>query len=333
MLEFPCWTSRRYSYKDERGTILMSDRIIKRGKVWYAKTRYKGVLLRESLKTEDEEVAMDRLLEAMQLIREGVWQKNKTTFEKLAESYKPTIDVANKKRILRLHLLPVFKGKIVAEIDVESWVLEIAKTHPSSSGYKMFTVMSELGFEIPKKIKFRNKGKCFDETQVLEESQVLDVIENHVNPQYKTICMVSAYSGLRLGDVLDLRKKDVDFAQGITRKQNKTDKAIFIPMTPKLKKALSSINPAPLNAEGRWFPPYRSNRVATAVKRAFIRAGIAWGSFHHLRHFVACHLINHGVGIEMVQKILGHSNIKSTLVYARIKRDTIKQAMAVLGGK
>jgi len=38
-------------------------------------------------------------------------------------------------------------------------------------------------------------------------------------------------------------------------------------------------------------------------------------------------MINAGVPLEVVMRILGHADVKSTLVYARLKRETLKDAM------
>ena len=72
--------------------------------------------------------------------------------------------------------------------------------------------------------------------------------------------------------------------------------------------------------------------MSVQVGRAFKRAGIPWASFHHFRHFAACRLINSGVRVEIVREILGHEDIKQTLVYARLKRETIRDALRTMGG-
>ena len=51
---------------------------------------------------------------------------------------------------------------------------------------------------------------------------------------------------------------------------------------------------------------------------------------HHFRHFAACYLINNNVQLEAVREFLGHSDIKSTLVYARLKVEKLQEAARVL---
>jgi integrase len=53
--------------------------------------------------------------------------------------------------------------------------------------------------------------------------------------------------------------------------------------------------------------------LSVKVGRAFKKAGLSWGSFHHFRHFAACELINNGVPLEVVSEFLGKSDNKPTL--------------------
>ena len=46
-------------------------------------------------------------------------------------------------------------------------------------------------------------------------------------------------------------------------------------------------------------------------------------TLHTLRHSFATHLLEHGEGIAHIQKLLGHTNIKTTLVYTRIANDSL----------
>jgi len=59
-----------------------------------------------------------------------------------------------------------------------------------------------------------------------------------------------------------------------------------------------------------------------------------WVLFHCLRHtFATTTTLSKGVPIETVSKLLGHTNIKTTQIYARITNEKIREDMKVLASK
>ena len=157
------------------------------------------------------------------------------------------------------------------------------------------------------------------------------VINQYVNVRYRIVCLVSAFSGLRLKNVVHLKRKEVDLKSGWLNieHQSKTGKPISIPISPALKNVFRLIKVWPMKDEDRVFPDLNEKPISVQVGRAFNRAGIPWASFHHFRHFAACHLLNNNVPLAVIQEFLGHADIKSTLVYARLKGETLQEAVRV----
>ena len=63
-------------------------------------------------------------------------------------------------------------------------------------------------------------------------------------------------------------------------------------------------------------------------EKAMMRAGIKDFTFHDLRHTYASDLIMAGVSIFTVSKLLGHANVKTTMIYAHLAPDHAKAEMA-----
>ena len=91
------------------------------------------------------------------------------------------------------------------------------------------------------------------------------------------------------------------------------------------------INPCLIRMEWQsthdlWRIRYRG-KLTISTRRAFKKAGLPWAGFHSLRHHAACELLNNGVSLEFIQQFMGHDDFRSTLIYARVKRDNLKEAV------
>lgn len=68
-----------------------------------------------------------------------------------------------------------------------------------------------------------------------------------------------------------------------------------------------------------------------ACRRAAAAAGLSKSvTVHTLRHSFATHLLEQGVDIRVIQDLLGHRHIKSTVGYARVAIDMIRQVQSPL---
>jgi len=116
-------------------------RIIKRskkpGSFYFANTWHCGVRLRDCLKTSDRREAQRRLTELEISVERGEYQKGNITFEKLVADFKkPSV---RDDGIIRTHLLPVFAGKRVWDLDVESFLKNLSAKQSQSSLNKICT--------------------------------------------------------------------------------------------------------------------------------------------------------------------------------------------------
>ena len=66
---------------------------------------------------------------------------------------------------------------------------------------------------------------------------------------------------------------------------------------------------------------YVARIVSEVAKRARLTKHV---SPHTLRHTCATNMLRDGVGVENVQKILGHANISTTLIYLHFTNDYLK---------
>ena len=85
---------------------------------------------------------------------------------------------------------------------------------------------------------------------------------------------------------------------------------------------------------GKLFPMLTNQRTNSYLKEIADICGIKKDlTFHMARHTFATMSLSKGVSMESVSKMLGHTNIKTTQIYARITNKKIEHDMEQLAGK
>jgi len=348
MIHLLPWRDRhRQTQKDEG---IMPEQMRRRGKrgVWYADCRHTGTHIQDCLETTDRRRAERRLAELKISAERGEYLKLKVKFEKLVPEYKKRLLQKSKSLQIRnsividKHLLPFLGDRNLGAIGRVT-VIEY-KQYREQQGITESTLKKELrvfrdimliadpGWKNPTStdsvlMRFANKGKRVD--RFLEEPDV-HYISDFLPEKYRVLCLVAAYSGLRLKNVVELKWRNIDLVRGwINVKQSKTGNPVNVPICGKLGQIIESLKPRVVGKEIRVFPGVGAKAVSTAFRRASKKAGFGWASFHSLRHFCGSFLANNGVRREVIAEILGHHDIRSTKIYTHFRPQTIKKAVAV----
>ena len=133
------------------------------------------------------------------------------------------------------------------------------------------------------------------------------------------------HHGLRVGEVLLLRREDVDLVRGrllVRRLKGGSwgEQILFASTAAALRAYMACVV---LEPGDPLFPgrdgPLKRRQIQLRFVRYRRRAGLATHyTTHSLRHSIATHLLDAGASLEFVQDHLGHRNIRSTAIYARI---------------
>jgi integrase/recombinase XerD len=140
--------------------------------------------------------------------------------------------------------------------------------------------------------------------------------------------------GLRRGEVVDLRLDDIDWRMGELVVRGKGNRQDRLPLPVDVGEAIASYlrrgRPASDRRElflrGRApFDPIAAGTVASTVRRACRRAGIAEVGSHRLRHTVACEMVAADVALTEIAQVLRHRSLQSTAIYARVDLDRLRR--------
>jgi site-specific recombinase XerD len=142
---------------------------------------------------------------------------------------------------------------------------------------------------------------------------------------------VLAQTGLRASELIDLQVQDLDLsADRLVVRQGKGRRDRVVYLAPLAHQALACYlgsAPRPLTAALLTRPggqPLTYTWLRTHVAACGQAAGIADLTAHRLRHTLATRLLNAGMDITRIQKLLGHEHISTTMIYARVQATTVE---------
>jgi integrase len=137
------------------------------------------------------------------------------------------------------------------------------------------------------------------------------------NQQLKDIVTVALHTGMRRGEIFNLKWFDLDFDRGLIQvRKTKTKLNRVVPMNAKVREVL--------NQQGRTrefvFTSLKTGERLKDVKKAFntarVEAGIPDFQLRDLRHSCATRLSDRGEELVTVAEILGHTDIRMTKRYS-----------------
>ncbi|OQY70297.1 MAG: hypothetical protein B6D44_16105 [Ignavibacteriales bacterium UTCHB2] len=174
----------------------------------------------------------------------------------------------------------------------------------------------------------------------ITEAELILILNKTENQLYKDIFTTAFYTGLRLGEILNMKWNWIDFSQDVITVKNsdefktKTKRERIIPIHPKVKTILKRLLPLCKQKSNNLVfyhivgiklnEGYISKCFKKAVRSAKLDDKI---HFHSLRHSFASALVQRSVSLYAVKELLGHENIKTTQIYSHLQRENLSQAV------
>lgn len=195
-------------------------------------------------------------------------------------------------------------------------------------------------YDVPSKLYPKREYKL---PHYLTKEEVQRLVGSCRSPKQKAIVELFYSSGLRLDELRTLKLTDIDSKNnrlfvrcGKGRKDRYTLLSKRVVETLRFYYRQQKVKPTVYLFEGKNpGNPMHSRAVQYTVRLAYDYAGLSDKEHktHALRHSFATHLLDAGIDIHTIKELLGHSDIKTTMVYLHLqtsKRNLIVNPLDVL---
>lgn len=222
------------------------------------------------------------------------------------------------------------------EEEVKNYVqLRLARRNPSTVAHEIFAIQFYFEKVLGRRIDVPRPKRNKTLPKILTAEEVRRMIASTQNIKHRLILKMLYGCGLRVSEVVLLRKEDLDFKESLIHvKLAKGKKDRFVKIPDSLKEELMSY--CGLEKSELLFPSNRGGKLTTAtiqaiVERSAKKAEIRKEVYPHLlRHSFATHLLEQGTDLRIIQKLLGHSDIRTTQRYTQISQASIKNIKSPL---
>jgi integrase len=262
-----------------------------------------------------------------------------------AKTYQKSYD--STEMIMRRHILPVWSKLRLSEIgpqDVARWLADkVGEGYKPATVEKMRVVFSR-SFELAKRWnipggennpvrgvprpKFDNKRQRFLSAE--EVGRLFKSVETSLNPQLRHIVGLLLLTGARVSELLHAQWQNVHLdRRAWLIPHSKTGQARHVPLS---QAAIDIIEQLPRFEGCPYLIPNPETRLPfVSIKRAWQtarkEARLADLHIHDLRHSAASFMINAGIDLYAVGKVLGHADHKSTMRYSHLANETLLAAV------
>jgi integrase len=304
------------------------------------------IVLSEALKGNDP-VANDRAIRTAPTVQELA----SDYLQQHAHPKKRARSVQNDRSMIDRIILPRLGGKKVKDVQSrDAHALHVAmRDTPYQANRvlallsKMFSLAVNWGWRGDNPVKGiqRFHEECRERWLSDDElGRILNALSNHPNQRASNAVRFQLLTGARIGEVLSARWPEVDFDHGVWTKpshhtkQNRTE---HLPLSAPALALLAAMRERADTAQQYLFPGNAPNKPLQDIKKFWRnitkQAGLSDYRLHDNRHTHASHLVSSGLSLEIVGRLLGHTNPLTTKRYAHLADHPLRAAAERFGSK
>jgi integrase len=272
------------------------------------------------------DILADEYLELHSKVNNKSWKKSDCNNLKILKAHFTGKNLSD----ITPHLIDQFKAERIKEVKpaTVNRSLECLK----SLFNKAISWQKFVGANPVKQIKLLKENN--KRLRFLEREEIIRLLAN-CQKHLKPIVIIALNTGMRRGEILGLKWRDIDIRRGIIYLYNtKNGEKRELPINEQVKTALIRTRKHPqseyifCNKDGS-----RMTHVSKSFATALRKSGIKDFKFHDMRHTFASHLVMVGIDLNTVRELLGHKSLAMTLRYSHLSPDFKKRAVDVLSKK
>ncbi|MDB5224343.1 MAG: hypothetical protein JWN83_3010 [Chitinophagaceae bacterium] len=241
-----------------------------------------------------------------------------------------------------LKLLDKFPVDDMQESHIKSYILYLLQKKNYSES-QAHTAINAIKFYFEKVLRrpqivvyIPRPKKAWQLPKVHATEQVKKIIQATANEKHKTMLMLAYATGMRLQEIINLKIKDINSARmvvEIRRGKGKKDRQVVLSekLLQQLRLYFIQYKPKKWLFEGQPGEPYGYRSLQMVFSRAKEKAGVKTeGGIHTMRHSYATHLMENGTDLRLIQELLGHNSIKTTVRYTHVSKAQIEKVTSPL---
>ncbi len=160
--------------------------------------------------------------------------------------------------------------------------------------------------------------------EVLNAEEILKIFNATDNLKHRVILMTIYSAGLRIGEAVNLKIKDIDSKRmqiRVEQAKGKKDRYTLLghKTLEMLRQYVAAYKPKVWLFEGASGERYSQKSIQLILKKSVEKVGLKKRiTVHTLRHSFATHLLEAGTDLRYIQSLLGHSSSKTTEIYTHV---------------
>jgi len=222
--------------------------------------------------------------------------------------------------------------------ELKEYILESINQKKSSSYVKQKYAALKILFEVMGKSREFNLPNYKKESkipEVLNKEQVSKIISSLKNVKHKLMVQIIYAGGLRVSELINIKPPDVDTERKlvyIRQGKGAKDRITLFPESIKeeLLKYLLKYSPKNYLFESNRNKKYSAKSIEKILEKASMKALNRKIRPHVLRHSFATHLLEQGIDLRKIQKLLGHKNLRTTQIYTHVANTDLENIKSPL---